>query len=337
MVFHWRMIGIPEETRRRVSAWCAARKITLRTYDLTGIRLRSQITNPRLSEATALRLVPLEDLREVGDRVCYLDSDVIVLASLQGLFDLPLDSCPCAAFDDPSIELLPRKQKLGLPPEVVYFNAGILVINSREWMAREISARARAFLYENPAVCPYEDQDALNATIAGDFVPLDERYNRFSMLEKSTAGWSKGRWAIIHFAATPKPWSPFQPSGRHLEQAAFYWFVAMRGLRPSAAAIYAARAGALWLVARVHVRLPRPAMQRVERLRFFASHGYVVTNAVFLLLISRFRGRDAALPWRIAGAAYYEDRLQRLSKYPLGSLADKILLTLKQSHIINEP
>lgn len=248
-----------------------------------------------------------------------------------------MDGYACGAADDPSIGLLERKLGIGLTPETVYFNAGILLINTKEWMEQKIAERAQQFLYHNPTVCPYEDQDALNATIAGEFQPLDESFNRFSMLERTTDGWENGRWAIIHFAARPKPWNgePLLPA--HREHRAAYWKAARRGLRPSQATWHY-----LWTSADFRIRraasqhTPRFFLPYQERLRFVASHGYVVINSTVMLTLCLLRRRNSALKWKMAKAGYYEDRLRRLSRLPLGSLWILMIRLLHKNHIFSE-
>lgn len=337
LVFHWRVIDVPARQQRQAAVWCRHRGITLHIYDLTGIKLRSQVTNERLTEATALRLVPLQELQEVNGRILYLDSDILVQGSLDPLFEMPLGKYACAAADDPSIGLLERKLGLGLTPDTVYFNAGILLINTKEWMDQKIAERAQQFLYHHPTVCPYEDQDALNATIAGEFQQLDESFNRFSMLEKSTDGWNEGRWSIIHFAARPKPWNgePILPS--HREHRAAYWKAARSGLRPLRATWKS-----LWTTADVRIRraasrhTPRFFLPYQERLRFVVSHGYVVTNSSVILMLCWCGRRNSALKWRMAKAWYYEDRLRRLSRLPLGIIWVLMIHLLHKNQIFSE-
>lgn len=336
LVFHWRMIGIPLSMQRAAKAWCRRRGIVLHTYDLTGLRFRSCVTNPNLSEATTLRLVPLQDLREPGECILYLDCDTVVLAPLDSLFEVPLGDCPCAALDDPSIGLLDRKLRLGLSPDVVYFNAGVLVINTTEWIRRNIAERAQKFLYENPERCPYEDQDGLNATIAGDFVPIDEYFNRFSLLEKSTKEWDKGRWAVIHFASRPKPWERTSTRPVHREFAVQYWRAARRGLRPLKAGVFHGAAGLeLWALRQMDQYASPETQERIAWLRFLASHPYVVLNTVFLLTACVLKRRDLAKKYQIAPAAYYEDRLQRIGRYPSGTLWVFLLKMLRKSNILD--
>lgn len=337
LVFHWRMIDVPSHRQRQAEAWCRARGITLHTYDLTGIKLRSKVTNERLTEATALRLVPLQELREVNGRILYLDSDILVQGSLNPLFEMPLGKYVCGAVDDPSIGLLERKLGINLTPETVYFNAGILLINTKEWMDQRIAERAQQFLYQNPSVCPYEDQDALNATIAGEFQQLDEKFNRFSMLEKNTAGWETGRWAIIHFAARPKPWNgePLLPA--HREHRVAYWKAARGGLCPLKATwkfLWATLDFRLRQAASEHT--PRFFLPYQERLRFVASHGYVVINSSVILMLCSLGRRDSALKWRMAKAWYYEDRLQRLGRLPLGIFWRLMIRLLHRNRIFSD-
>lgn len=336
LVFHWRMIGVSPRMQRAARAWCRRRKITLHLYDLTEFRARSSVTNPDLSEATTLRLVPLQQLHEPGERILYIDCDTLILDSLDALFEMPLEAYPCAAMDDPSIGLLERKLGLGLTPDVVYFNAGVLVINTAEWMKQDIAGRAQKFLYENPKRCPYEDQDGLNATIAGNYLPFDEHYNRFSLLEKSTRDWSSRRWALIHFAARPKPWEPgyFHPA--HREFTVQYWRAARRGLRPFKACwCHCVARGQLW-IHQISERLAAfPKMrERIVWMRFLGSHPYVVLNTIFLLAACFFKRRDIAKKFQIASPAYYEDRLRRIGRYPSGTLWMFLLKKLHEANIL---
>lgn len=336
LVFHWRMIGIPPRRQRAAEAWCRRRGITLHTYDLTGLRVRSCVTNPNLSEATTLRLVPLQQLRDPGERILYLDCDTVVLAPLDPLFELPLGDRPCAALDDPSIGLLERKLGLGLSLDVVYFNAGVLVINTGEWMQRNIAERAQRFLYDNPERCPYEDQDGLNAIIAGDFVPIEEHFNRFSILEKSTLEWEAGRWAVIHFASRPKPWERTLSNSAQREFAVQYWRAARRGFQPLKAQIFLVVSRFdLWLRCKLASYATPKIEAQIDRLRFLASHPYVVLNTIFLLAACVLKRRDLAKKYQIAPAAYYEDRLQRIGRYPSGTLWVFLLKMLRKSNILD--
>jgi lipopolysaccharide biosynthesis glycosyltransferase len=231
LVFHWRFMGVSQHLQRKVATWCRKRNITLYAYDLTGKVLRSRVTNARLSEATVLRLLPLQELREQPERILYLDSDIVVQGSLDALFTMSFGRYACAAVDDPSTDLLKRKVPLGLKVGDVYCNTGVILINTRRWMEQQVAERSSRFLFENPEICPYEDQDGLNAVICGNYQELSEFYNRFTLFEGTTTEWIK-RWAILHFAGPDKPWIRDKETVRLRGHAIYYWKQALHGLCP---------------------------------------------------------------------------------------------------------
>jgi lipopolysaccharide biosynthesis glycosyltransferase len=235
LVFHARLIGVNEKKKREMKSWCRRRKIVLHLYDHTGIKLRSKVVS-HLPDSSWLRLIELQSLVEIPEKLVYLDCDTVILGSLEHLFQIPLGEYPCAACDDPSWGLLPRKLALGMTAEMVYFNSGVMLINTRVWVRDKIAEKAQVFLHENPDVCPYDDQDSLNATLKGNFLPLQDRYNRFALFEQTCRDWEK-KFAIIHFAWKDKPWHFHQPYPHYYEFSGLYFEQAKRGFRPIWASI----------------------------------------------------------------------------------------------------
>jgi len=234
LVFHLRAIDVPEPKIEKLKNWCCRRNILLHVYDHSGISLWRSATFA-YPESSMVRLAPLQELHGVGERLLYLDADVIVLADLSPLFEISLNGHPCAACVDPLVGRAPWTRTLGLPPGAPYFNAGVLLIDVSSWSRDRISERSLQFMQQNPDLCRFPDQDGLNVTLCGNYVPLDERYNRFSILEKSTWSWDAGRWAVVHFAAYPKPWNLKKLEPRDLERAGYYWKLALSGLHPMTA------------------------------------------------------------------------------------------------------
>ncbi len=231
LVFHWRVIDVPKPKIEKLRSWCGRRNIVLHVYDHSGICLQGSASFA-YPESSTVRLVPLQEFHGVGERLLYLDVDLIVLGDLRPLFEMSLDGHPCAACADPLVGRSPRTLTPGLPPGAAYFNAGVMLIDVASWMRNRISERSLQFLQQNPDQCRFADQDALNATLAGDFALLDERYNRFAIIEKSTRDWAAGRWAVVHFAAYPKPWDLKKLQPGDLERAGYYWKLALSGPRP---------------------------------------------------------------------------------------------------------
>jgi lipopolysaccharide biosynthesis glycosyltransferase len=231
LVFHLRAVDVAPCKIERCKAWCGKRGIILRIYDYSGIAMQGPGTHP-FPESATVRLVPLQELHAVGERLLYLDADVIVLGDLSPLFEIPLHGYPCAACHDPVVVGRARKQALGTPPDAPHFNSGVIVFDVPVWKRERISERAQEYLQQNAELCAFADQDALNAVLCGRYFPLEERYNRFARLGESTRDWREGRWAIVHFTGRNKPWQLEHLEPRHFAKAAYYWSQAGPGWYP---------------------------------------------------------------------------------------------------------
>ena len=82
LVFHLRAIDVPKPKIEKLKNWCCRRNIVLHIYDHSGISLWESATFA-YPESSMVRLVPLQELHGVGERLLYLDADVIVLADLR--------------------------------------------------------------------------------------------------------------------------------------------------------------------------------------------------------------------------------------------------------------
>jgi lipopolysaccharide biosynthesis glycosyltransferase len=149
-------------------------------------------------------------------KVLYLDSDLLVLDSLQELWDLELSSHPFAAVTNPlhpALQWYPRRA-LGLPlPE--YFNSGVLLMNLKRLRAERAPERLLAHAQAHPEhTCP--DQDALNLVFRHQRLALHPRWNlqtplfdlprRATPFEPLELDEALRRPAIVHFSGAFKPW-----------------------------------------------------------------------------------------------------------------------------------
>src|ERR1700754_1405959 len=99
-----------------------------------------------------------------------MDVDTLVLGDLGELFTLDLGGRVLAAAIEPSDPTLgsPRglehHAEVGLPPDLPYFNAGVLVIDLDRWRADEVGVRAVEHVRRWAP--DRMDQDALNVAVA---------------------------------------------------------------------------------------------------------------------------------------------------------------------------
>ena len=80
-----------------------------------------------------------------------------------------------------------------------------MAIDRAEWRARRLTERVTRSLLDAPKLYPFNEQSALNATLAGDFAPLSPRYNfmgDFFLLDLDR----RLEPIVLHFVNAPKPW-----------------------------------------------------------------------------------------------------------------------------------
>jgi lipopolysaccharide biosynthesis glycosyltransferase len=173
---------------------------------------------------TYARLLIPEFLRGEATRALYVDADVLFFDDPAPLFSLDLGQHPAAAvadLDTPTVACpygLMNWRELGLDPQTLLFNAGVLMIDVDAWRAADMSTRILAYARAHPeSNARGNDQDALNAVVRGGLLPLKLRWNAqpvvrgpeplayvfFPAEEVDEAATNPG---IVHFAGWVKPW-----------------------------------------------------------------------------------------------------------------------------------
>lgn len=143
---------------------------------------------------------------ESVERVVVVDSDTRFVGDVGELLRLDLKGHVIGAVADAAMiadgKLPMLTSRLGLPIEAGYFNSGLLVIDTRIWKARGIESAAQSVFTERPEILTFNDQCALNATIAGKWYRLPFRWNHIN-------GSFDRHWpaCLIHYAGHFKPWS----------------------------------------------------------------------------------------------------------------------------------
>lgn len=149
------------------------------------------------------------------DRAILLDSDVLVRAGLGNLWDTPLDGAIAAAVVDPFVPTVSSRDGLvsyanfGLKPDAPYLNAGVMLIDLALWRARSVAPRAMAFAVRHLRDSRWQDQDAINAVLAGQWIPLDTRWQmqprRANISPHASQTGVEAAW-LLHFSGKLKPW-----------------------------------------------------------------------------------------------------------------------------------
>lgn len=134
------------------------------------------------------------------DKVLYLDSDCVVLKSIDELFEIDLKDNLFAGVIEPS--------KSSSEP---YFNAGVLLLNLKQWREENITEKVMNII--NKKFLRYPDQDALNIIGNKRAIQLDCKYNSNMFCGESVYpsiwhyAWKKPHDARVHH---PEYWLRYE-------------------------------------------------------------------------------------------------------------------------------
>jgi len=206
------------DTLACVSPSCSTASLPLREGD-------------HVSLATYYRLFLADVVPEHVRQLVYLDSDLVVLHDLSRLAKMNLGGRTIGAVRSLSAPYLrqagPAFRDTTCSYDSPYFNAGVLLIDTAMWRARQVKQRALRFLASNPDKVRFWDQDALNFVLFDDWMELDLRWNRTSDYHHhdrmqppqpfSVEEWrSLAQPYVAHFVSGYKPWTHFRHPDKQL-------------------------------------------------------------------------------------------------------------------------
>jgi lipopolysaccharide biosynthesis glycosyltransferase len=153
------------------------------------------------SRETYLRLAIPDVIPFSVQKVICLDSDVVITGNIAELWETDLQGHAVAAVPD----LWAASQCKALQiPEGIYFNAGIIIADLAIWRDESINKKAMDYIFNNTQVLKYHEQDALNALLFNDWIPLPASWNAHSTVIKE---WNNPSLpAAIHYTGLSKPW-----------------------------------------------------------------------------------------------------------------------------------
>nr|WP_259087438.1 glycosyltransferase family 8 protein [Salinibacter ruber] len=241
--------GISTESKNRlhrVVEGASDGSVHLEWVDPDTSALGNLPTREGVSTGAYLRLLIPEHVPADTDRVIYLDSDLLVKADLTRLWDKSMDGrmlMAVQAYNIPYVSSergIRKYEELGLAPDTPYFNSGVLMLDVDRWQQENVSERVCRYMRtyrEHVNMC---DQEGLNAVLAGNWKPLDPRWNVMALpkyFENLTSSAHKESVCSTHDNGLIKPFiwhfagphsKPWMVECRHPAQ--FEW---MRCLRES--------------------------------------------------------------------------------------------------------
>lgn len=165
------------------------------------------------SEAMFYRLSIPYLIKDI-DKILYLDSDIVVNNSLTELFNMDITSYYLIASKrskKQNLSLLKEKSRLGLMEKDVYFNSGMLLINSKLWRDNNIFNAFSSFVDKIDNLI-YGDQHILNVVFKDKIKIIDEEYNFLSHKSSYDYTTTIENISIIHYITDEKPWREYCPN-----------------------------------------------------------------------------------------------------------------------------
>lgn len=156
------------------------------------------------------------------DRIIYLDGDTLVLENIKELWEVDLEDNVLGMCPEPTASF-ERRESLDLGMNM-YHNSGVLLIDLKQWRAREVGKKIFHYYRANDGKLFAPDQDALNGALRDEIKTLSIAYNYFNIfdiysystlkklsrpstfLPKEEFMRVRKQPSIVHFLGEERPW-----------------------------------------------------------------------------------------------------------------------------------
>ena len=174
--------------------------------------------NGRIPLESYLRLVAVDFLPKEIDRIIYLDVDIIVNKNIAQFYNEDFEGKMICAMPIISPKVSYEEWLKSYDKAVhTFFNAGVLLINLKEWRSQKYTVSKFAEIYSD--ICkrlkkapPYQDQSVLNEAFGSNVKLLDNKlYNHRAAQSLDIDRFINDKYyaSIIHYTndlGTQKPW-----------------------------------------------------------------------------------------------------------------------------------
>ena len=144
------------------------------------------------------------------DKILYLDVDIIVKNDISELYNTDLKDYLLAAVPEnitSSLDRLRYTRDLNLSIEHKYFNAGVLLINNRQWLIQDVLKDVFNTEHRYRNKLKLADQDILNIIFNNNYKELSAKYNVLNEDVYCEAPYKELCSCIRHFNGPLKPWA----------------------------------------------------------------------------------------------------------------------------------
>lgn len=165
-----------------------------------------------VSEATYYRMFIEDHVQNPADFLAYIDADAYFLKDIDSKFINIIDNlrdknlliAAKTEFDSSNKNYTEVFERLDLDQK--YFNAGVIIINTKKWKVDNISKNLKEKVFELNEKIKFWDQDVLNSIINGKYyeLPFELNYLVDINFEENL---EEKKVEIVHYAGKIKPWT----------------------------------------------------------------------------------------------------------------------------------
>lgn len=176
------------------------------------------------TKAMYYRLLAFELLPSSLKRILYLDPDILVINSIDGLYDLDIaDYLYAGAMHDDLMGITKHINRVRLKnyEAEAYFNSGVLMMNLEKQRQQVKEADIFGFVKAHYAELLLPDQDILNGLYGHDIREVDDsiynydarKYETYLLesLGERDVDWVIAHTVFLHFCGKSKPWQKNYP------------------------------------------------------------------------------------------------------------------------------
>ena len=162
-----------------------------------------------ISTVTYFRLFAPFIIDDNIDRLLYLDCDIICTGDISSLYNMEFrDDIIIACENMLPVQRQNYKQmtneRLGLPLDYDYVNAGVLLINIPEYINYISTKEIGCYIQDKYADLIYQDQDVLNKLFCEKIRICNVVYNY--QINTVTRGLENDDVVLVHYSEAEKPW-----------------------------------------------------------------------------------------------------------------------------------
>lgn len=176
IVFHIISKYISNENKNVIEQFSLMNDIIIYIYIIDENIFKELPTTAYISKAMYNRfLIPLI-LKDITDKVLYLDADIVCLGNIEKIKNLKFEDKIVFVVEESNKYVVKRRiEDLKLKKDK-YFNSGVLYINIEKWLNNDINKKLVEYSSEKRNLM-FPDQDMLNVVLEDKCIYMDRKYN----------------------------------------------------------------------------------------------------------------------------------------------------------------